>query len=306
MKIIVKYILLFSLLCPAVESINAQSFEPRFLSEIPLKTNFLVGGYGYSQGDILLDVASPVQDLESSLNTLMLVYGRSFKLFNRLTKIDVILPYAFADFNGLLNSVAASTSRNGFGDPMLRFSMIIIGVDALELKDFLNSRPKKFKFGVGIRISPPLGQYDHTKLINLGTNRWTFKVGVGASYTFARKVITEVQIKSWFFTQNQDFFNGGTISQNPLFSAQFHLTYIFKPGVWISGSIGQTNSGITFINGVEQEKINTNTKYGLTFSHRIQKKNALKIAFTNGISNRYGFNYTSIILAYSFLWFDKK
>ena len=56
---------------------------------------------------------------------------------------------------------------------------------------------------------------------------------------------------------------------------------------------------------VEQEKTNTNTKYGLTFSHRIKKKNALKIAFTNGISNRYGFDYTSIILAYSFLWFDK-
>jgi hypothetical protein len=307
MKIIVKYSLLFIFIYPSLfQSTKAQAFEPRFLSDTPIKANFLVGGYAFSKGDILLDIASPVQDLESSLNTLMLVYGRSFKLFNRLTKIDVILPYAIADFNGLLNGVAASTSRNGFGDPLLRISMIIIGVEALELKDFIKHQPKKFKFGVGIRITPPLGQYDSAKLINLGSNRWTFKLGVGASYTFINKIILETQIKYWVFTQNDEFFNGGVLRQTPLISAQFHLSYIFKPGVWISGSIGQTNAGITYINEVEQEKTNKNARFGATFSYRVNKNNSLKIALTNGIPNQYAIDYTSIILAYSFLWFDKK
>jgi len=285
-------------------TINAQAFEPRYLSDLPIKGNFFVASYAFSKGDILLDNASPIRDLESTLNTVVVAYSRSFKLFNRLAKIDAIIPYAIADFNGLLNGESASTSRNGFGDPMLRLSMIIIGAEPLEIKDFIKLKPKKFKFGAGVRISPPFGQYDNTKLINLGANRWTFKIGVGASYTFAKKVIIEGQIKSWFFTQNNDFYNGGTLRQSPLFSAQLHLTYIFKPGIWISGSIGQTNSGLTYINEIEQEKINTNSKFGLTYSYRINKKNALKIALTNGIPNRYAINYTSLILFYTFLWFD--
>jgi hypothetical protein len=307
MKIILKYSLLFLLIYPSLlQSLKAQAFEPRFLSEIPIKSNIFIGSYAYSKGDILLDNASPVQDLESSLNTIVVGYARSFKLFNKLAKFDAIIPYAFADFNGLLNGEAASTSRKGFGDPLFRLSVIIIGVDPLEIRDFIKHKPKKFKFGVGLRITPPLGQYDNTKLINLGTNRWTFKIGVGASYTFLKKIILEGQIKTWFFTQNNEFFDGQVIRQSPLISAQLHLTYIFKPGIWISGSLGQINSGITYIDGVEQEKINKNTRFGATFSYRVNKKNALKIAFTNGIPNRFAIDYTSLILAYTFLWFDKK
>ncbi len=307
MKRILTYgMLLFFTFKTFDSTIKAQAFEPRILSDIPIKGNIFVASYVYSEGDILLDVASPVQDLESSVNTLVIAYARTFKLFNKLGKIDAIIPYAFADFSGRLNGIAATTSRSGFGDPIIRLSMIIVGSDPLELKDFIKHKPDKFKFGAGIRISPPLGQYDSSKLINLGTNRWTFKIGFGASYTFVNKFVLEGQIKSWFFTQNQDFFNGGTVTQNPLFSAQLHLTYIFKPGVWLSGSVGQTNSGVTYINGIEQEKINTNTKYGLTFSYRVNKKNGLKIAFTNGIPNQYAFDYTSLVIFYNFLWFDKK
>ena len=307
MKKLARFGLLFLLIYPSLfQPLKAQAFEPRFLSEIPIKSNIFIGSYAFSKGDILLDNASPVQDLESSLNTIVVGYARSFKLFNKLAKFDAIIPYAIADFSGLLDGEAASTSRNGFGDPLLRLSVIIIGADPLELPDFIKHKPKKFKFGAGLRITPPLGQYDDTKIINLGSNRWTFKIGVGASYTFAKKVILETQIKGWFFTQNNEFFNGQTIRQSPLISAQLHLTYIFKPGIWLSGSVGQTNSGITYINDVEQEKINKNTRFGLTYSYRLNKKNALKIAFTNGIPNRYAIDYTSIILVYTFLWFDKK
>lgn len=306
LKRIVAFSLLLFFSSNFIYTIKAQALEPRILSDIPIKGNIFVASYAYSQGDILLDVASPVQDLESGVNTLVMAYARTFKLFNKLTKVDAIIPYAFADFSGRLNDVAATTSRSGFGDPLFRFYMIIVGSDPLELKDFVKHKPDKFKFGAGIRISPPLGQYDSSKLINLGTNRWTFKIGIAGSYTFVNKIVLEGQIKSWFFTQNNDFFNGGTVKQNPLFSAQLHLTYIFKPGIWLSGSIAQTNSGMTYINDVEQEKINTNTKYGLTFSYRVNKKNGLKITFTNGVPNRYAFDYTSLIVFYNFIWFDKK
>ena len=289
----------------AYKAIVAQALEPRALSHIPIKGNFVLAGYGYSKGDILLDPSSPVQDLKSDLHSVVLAYARTFKLFNKLAKIDATAPYAMADFNGLLNGEAASTYRSGFGDPTLRFFITLVGSDPLPLKKFMESTPKRFRFGVGLRITPPLGQYDSTKLINLGTNRWTFKMGIGASYIFLRRFILEGQIKSWFFTDNNNYFNGNSISQTPLFSGQIHLTYIFKPGIWMSASLGQTNEGTTYINDVKQDKTTTNTKYGLTFSYRVSKGNSLKIALTNGFPNQYAIEYTSLIVAYSFLWFDK-
>jgi len=35
--------------------------------------------------------------------------------------------------------------------------------------------------GVSFQVSAPLGQYDNSKLLNLGNNRWSFKPELGFS-----------------------------------------------------------------------------------------------------------------------------
>jgi len=62
----------------------------------------------------------------------------------------------------------------------------------------------------------PLGQYDDNKLMNLGTNRWMFEPSLGAAVHW-RKWVFETHLSGWFFTKNNAFFNGNTLSQNPLF-----------------------------------------------------------------------------------------
>ena len=79
----------------------AQDLEPRFLSSMPTGTNVAVASYAFSKGNILLDNALPIEDLESELNSVVFGYARSFKLFKKLTKVDAIVPYAFAHFSGL-------------------------------------------------------------------------------------------------------------------------------------------------------------------------------------------------------------
>jgi len=77
------------------------------------------------------------------------------------------------------------------------------------------NRPKIF-MGGGLRVRLPLGQYDDTKLMNLGTNRWMFEPSLGAAVHW-RKWVFETHLSGWFFTKNNAFFNGNTLSQNPLF-----------------------------------------------------------------------------------------
>ncbi len=286
--------------------VQSQDLEPRILSSIPTGTNIAIISYGHSKGNVLLDNSAPIEDLKASLNNIVIGYAGSFKLFNKLTKVDAVAPYSFADFNGTLNQIDTSTARNGFGDPMLRISMLLVGSPPLKPSEFIKYNHDKFKLGVFFRFRVPIGQYDSDKLINLGSNRWAFEPGIAASYTIKKKLVFEARLSSWFFTKNNDLLDGNSSYQEPIFGAQIHAGYIFKSGVWVAGSIGKTYGGKTSINNVEQEIDQNNSRYGLTFAYRIAKQHSLKAIYTNGFVTRAGSDFTTFLLAYQFMWFDKK
>ena len=226
----------------------SQDLEPHLLSALPVKGNFAVVSYGYSSGNILLDNSLPIEDLKSTLNNIIIGYARSFRLFGRLAKFDAIIPFSFANFTGKVSQIDTSTSRTGFGDPLFRISMILVGTRALDAKDFFKVPQKKFNLGFQFRVRPPLGQYYPDKLLNLGANRWAFKLGLAASYTIKKKLILEGHFISWFFTANNKFLGDNRITQKPLISGQFHISYIFKPGLWLAVSFGEGGLGQTLLN----------------------------------------------------------
>ena len=305
MKLKFLIILLISVYGFMASVVDAQDLEPRSLSAIPTGGNFAIASYGYSSGNILVDNSLPIEDLNASLNNIVFAYARSFKLFNRLAKFDVIAPYSFGSFTGKVSNIDSSTSRSGLADPLVRLSVILIGAKPLSLGEFSKHEYKKFKLGAFFRFRAPIGQYDKTKFINLGANRWAFKFGVGGSYAFWKKLILEGHLNFWVFTENSEFFNGNTIKQKPLLSAQLHATFVFKPGVWMAVSAGRSGLGETIVNGIEKDDLQQNSRFGAAFAYRIKKQHALKVAFTSGVSTRYGANFTTVLLAYQFMWFDK-
>ena len=283
----------------------SQDLEPGFLSALPIGTNIGIASYGYSQGEILLDNTLPIEDLNSKMSIIGLGYFRSFKLFNRLAKFDVVVPYAIGDYEALLEGEEAATTKNGFGDPLVRISMILIGVDPLKPPDFFKEKQKNFKLGLSLRAKIPIGQYQPDKLINLGGNRWAMKAAVAASYTIKEKLVFESHFTTWFFEENDDFYGGNVSKQTPLYGLQVHATYIFKPGIWLAASLGGVRGGTTQINGVEQSRMKNN-RYGLAFAYRLNNKNSLKAAYTNGLFTASGADFNTYLIAYQFLWFDKK
>jgi len=299
--------LLFTLAgCLLVIPIQSQDLEPRMMSPIPAGGNFAIASYGYSAGNILLDKSLPVEDLEARLNNLVVAYARSFRLFSRLTKFDVIVPYSFAKFEGAVSGIDSSTSRSGFGDPLFRLSMVLIGTKAMGFEEYLQHEQRRFNLGAVIRIRPPLGQYDPTKFINLGSNRWATKVGMAGSYIFGKRFTLEAHFNSWFFSENEEFFNGNSLKQKPLITTQFHASYIFKPGIWLAVSVGRSFLGETILNGEEKDDLQNSSRFGAVFAYKLNKQNALKLALTSGITTRYGSDFTSLIIAYQMMWFDKK
>lgn len=287
-------------------NVQSQDLEPRLLSAMPTDGNIAVLTYSYSDGNILVDNSLPVEDLEANLNNIVIAYVRSFKLFNKLTKIDAVIPYSLGKYNAIVNGNETQVNRNGLADSQIRISMILLGVKPLKPKEYFTQKLDKFRLGVNFRVKVPVGAYNPDYALNVGTNRWAFQTGLGASYTFWNKLIIESHLNSWFFTENSNFFNGNTTQQKPLFGIQFHAAYVFKPGIWVAISVGKTAGGKLEINDVLQEIPQKNSRIGAAFAYKLNKHSGLKIAYTNGFTTRTGADFNSIILGYSYVWFDKK
>ena len=118
--------------------------------------------------------------------------------------------------------------------------------------------------GAGIQVGLPLGQYDPARLINLGSNRWSFRPEIGLSHRQGR-VFVELATGAWVFTRNGEYFGGTTLEQDPLYFVKGDLVYNFRRrGCWLSVNYGYASGGETTIGGVAKQDIQTNNRAGIT------------------------------------------
>ena len=119
---------------------------------------------------------------------------------------------------------------SGLGDPIVRLSVNFYGAPALSMDDYPTYQ-QDIIVGASLQVSPPLGQYDPTRLLNVGTNRWSIRPELGVSKAWG-PVILELIPAVTFFTNNDDFLRGQTFAQDPIYSVQGHLIYEFFPALW--------------------------------------------------------------------------
>ena len=100
-----------------------QELEPRALTNIPVGINFALAGYGFAKGNILLDPAIPIKDLDANLHTFVGAYVRSINLFGLSGKADVVVPLAIGDWEGKVDGVDSTRSAGGLGDIRFRISV---------------------------------------------------------------------------------------------------------------------------------------------------------------------------------------
>ena len=155
--------------------------------------------------------------------------------------------------------------------------------------------------GVSVTVAPPLGQYDSAKLINLGTNRWSFKPEVGFSRAFGQWVV-EAMAGVWLFTDNDDFFGGSTRTQDPIAATQFHLTYRFTRRMWLAADANYFTGGQTTIGGRRNIDLQRNSRVGATFSAAIGRGHAIRVAVNRGARTTIGADFTAIGIGYNFAW----
>ena len=283
-----------------VATAKAQDAEPRLYSNTPVGLNFLIAGYVYAQGKMAFDPELPIADADFNQNAGAVAYVRSFSLLGQSAKFDVIAPFSAFSARALVSGQPQEREMTGFGDPRFRFSMNLFGAPALTVKEFAKYKPD-LVVGVSVQVSAPLGQYDRTKLLNLGNNRWSFRPELGFSKTWGAWTL-EVAPSVTFFTVNPDFFNGKKFEQAPLYLVRTHLIHTFESGVWISLDGIYFRGLRTTVNGDQGDNEQENVRAGLTVAFPLDRQNSIKLNAGTNIYTRTGSQFSNVGIAWQYRW----
>ena len=221
-------IIAFSLITPVFHA-HAQSLEPRAYTNTPVGMNFLLVGYEYADGALLFDPSLPVTDASARVDMGFAGYVRSLDVADKTAKVGVLLPYAVLDADGYVEDVYTTREDSGMADPAFYFTINLYGSPALSFEEFKDYRQNTI-VGLSLKITAPLGVYDADKLLNIGTNRWSFKPEAGISQAIGRWTL-EAALAATFYTDNDEFVNDKTRQQVPIFSAPVML-YSLSTGIY--------------------------------------------------------------------------
>jgi len=283
----------------------AQEIEPRRWSHLPVGANFAGVGYVYTDANISFDPVLQLDNVEMELHSLVVKYTRSFELFQKSARIGFTQGIHEGRWTGLLNGVHKSINRDGLSDSRLRFAINLHGAPPLKDKDFADYRAKvdvETIVGVALVVHFPTGDYMDDKLINLGSNRFTFRPQLGVVHNRGKWSI-ELSGSVWVYTDNDNFFNGNKLEQDPLYTLQTHLIYTFSPGLWAAAGAGYGYGGESTINGEKKNDLRENLGLSLSLGYPITRQLGVKVAYLGTRTQEsVGQDTDSIAVAFAILW----
>jgi hypothetical protein len=284
---------------------NAQDLEPRAYSASPVGVSFAGVVFGRSSGDIAFDPSIPIEDAKATLYAPGLGLGHTFGLLGRQALVTAALPYAWGDASGVVGNGLQNVHRSGLADVRTRFSINLKGSPAVTPAEFARRGGHGWILGTSVAVIAPSGQYDSTKLINIGTNRWAFKPEVGLSIP-VKKFDLDLYAGAWFFTTNHNFYQGNNVrSQAPLTAVQAHVSYTVRRGLWVAvDSTWYGGGSVTVDHGMAIARQN-NSRVGATASFPLAKGQSFKVSYSNGVSGTVGSDFSSVAVGWQYAWFSQ-
>ena len=294
-----------------IHSCVAQELSPRAYLITPVHSNAVIESWSFYDGNIDYNGALPINEGQGTYNLSILSYYHSLGLFGRSANVVASLPYAVGNFQGILASEEQHLCRSGLTDSVYRFAVNLKGGPAMPVQQFVKWK-RKGLLGASLKIVAPTGQYDPTKLVNWGANRWAFKPDLGYSQSWGKWVL-DASAGMWIFTTNKDFWSrnayySGTRSQTqkPIGAWEGHLSYDVKRSLWASLDGNFWAGGKTTVQGIENPLTQQfNSRLGGTLSVPIGKRQSLKFSYSGGAYTRFGGDYQNVSAAWQYSWLGR-
>lgn len=215
-------------------------------------------------------------------------YAHTFTLFDRAAMVAGLLEMGRLSGEVAEAGLTTSSSARGFGDPTFEFNVNLIGPKAqTNLADVTPYQPG-FSLDLIADLVVPIGEYDDSRALNLGQNRWSGRLGFPVVWQFGswvpgRRTTLELLPAVWFFGTNDDFM-GQTLETDPLFQVDAHLTRDFTSRFWGSLDGVWYTEGAATIHGVEGEKLD-NLGVGLTLGYQVNDSLGVTFGYKSTIND---------------------
>ena len=286
------------LICKLSGAIVALAFLAMPLSASAQFTGVQYGARGFSQAPPGIQALALTYDRTSigiginpdtrtSIDTIsesvFLSYTRYFELGGNTASILISIPHVSLESS--ISTECCGTfpglSADGITDPFIMFNYMLIGGEAKELQEFFQSEPGfQMSLHTGIRV--PLGEYDSSSPLNVGANRFEFRLGLPMSYTWGtptKQTSVEFAPVLYAFGDNDDPFGGGEVSQDEAFQLEFHLTRDFSQAIWGSLNLIHVWGAETITNGVPGNNDLEYTGAGITFGMRFSASSSISATY---------------------------
>jgi hypothetical protein len=111
-----------------------------------------------------------------------------------------------AGLGGSVSGTIVHGSTTGVGDSSYTLATLLKGGPALSVEQCAGYKPTT-TVGISLTISAPTGQYNPNKLLNLGSDRWSFKPEIALSHPFGpeQKWQLDAYANAYFFTDNTSY-----------------------------------------------------------------------------------------------------
>ena len=303
-----------SLVVAFATQLTAQDLAPRAYVITPLHSNAITLTWSFYDGGANFNGTVPITGATGTYNVPVFSLYHSFSFFGRSANVTASLPYAVGTFSGSVLGNQKSAYRSGLLDFSARFSVNLKGGPAMPIQQFAKWK-QKMLLGASLKIIAPTGQYDPTKLINWGINRWAFKPELGYSERWGNWVLDGYG-GVWFYTTNPAFYSipvPKPQTEEPIGSFEGHLSYDFsgirgfrKTRAWASVDGNFWWGGLTALNGIRNlASKQVGSRIGATVSLPYSRHQSIKIAYSDGTYIRFGGNYQSVSVAWQYSWLGR-
>jgi hypothetical protein len=276
-----------------VGSAAGQELEPRAYSPSPAGTTFVVVSVTRSAGGVFTDPSAPLTDVEADVGILGLAMGHTFALLGKSAMVLGVVPVTWGEASGRIGEDRREASRRGLADPRVKLSVNLAGAPPMAPSEFARRRRAPI-IGASLTVVMPMGQYDPTKLVNLGSNRWSFKPEVGVSVP-ARRWTFDAYAGLWWFTDNEAYYPGSSHRrQDPVVAVQGHVSYTLGRRAWVAANATWYGGGQMHVDGLPSADPFRNARIGATWAIPVGTRQSLKVSYSDGAATRVGADFKTI------------
>lgn len=251
----------------------AQGEGPHVYLPAPIGTNVLSATWMDMKSNMNFAGNIYIPDAEISSTVYAINYNRYFSIAGRLAEIWATGIAGKVDGSATTAPFGVrSSGTSGIGDPYFALRVGLMGAPALKPADFVKT-PPGFQLYALAGISLPLGDYSQKTPLNLGTNRWTLRLGLPMTLPLGKNPGSnwlEIHPNVYFYGDNDEPFRADSRSQSPLYVLESHLTHNFTEKFWAGIDLRYQNGGETTTNGTKDDnklnRLGGGISAGYTFS----------------------------------------